>query len=491
MTTQDNTPSQESTSRPLPGPAGVRPIWDGQKETTPPGANIPGSELLGPSKLRWSSERAFATKVNTKRIVGLDAARGLALFGMIAIHILPAYSPFTGRPTIIFDLFAGNAAALFALLAGISVALMTGANNPHKGRRLRRSRVSLAIRALIILLLGLALGEMRLRVYNILPYYGLMFLLAIFFTGMRIRSLLIWGGAFVILGPLAVYLVNSNMEYTVPTNPDFTSLFTMPQDTLITLVVGGIYPVVTWMAYICVGLALGRMNLRWLLTQARLILFGLLLLAASTFISTFLIDQLGGFENLYLYTDGYDEEDIIDTLDYGPDGHLPTDTLWWLAISAPHTNTPFSLLRSLGVALLLLGVMLIVSRAMSNVLTPLIAAGSMSLTMYVTHLILFVAFGDQIRANPVWWFVGQIIVLFLLATFWKAAFGRGPLERVISDVCRWSSRKLVPTNVDGQQVDAESAADSQPTATIETESAPPSEEGRSNNVDKDKEVEVQ
>ena len=491
MTTQDNTPSQEPIARPLPGPAGVRPIWDGQQETMPPGANISGSELLGPSKLRWSSERAFATKLNTKRITGLDAARGVALFGMIAIHILPAYSPFTGRPTLIWELFAGNAAALFALLAGVSVALITGANNPHKGRRLRRSRVSLAIRALIILVIGLALGEMRLPVYNILPYYGLMFLVAIAFTGMRIRSLLIWGGAFVILGPLAVYLVNSNIEYTVPTNPNFTSLFTIPQDTLITLIVGGVYPVVTWMAYICVGLALGRMDLRWLLTQARLILWGLLLLAGSTFISVFLIDQLGGFENLYLNTYGYDAEDIIDTLDYGPDGHLPTETLWWLAISAPHTNTPFSLLKSLGAAMLLLGVMLIVSRAMRSVLTPLIAAGSMSLTMYVAHLMLFVVLGDQIRANPAWWFVGQIIVLFLLATFWKAAFGRGPLERVVSDVCKWSSRKLVPIKVDSQQVDTEPAVEPQAAATIETGSAPANEEVRSDNVEKDKEEEVQ
>lgn len=446
MSSSVNPSTEESVARPTPGPAGVRPIWDGQKETLPPPEDGPSPEVLGPSRVRWTSDRAFGPSGNPKRIVGLDVARGFALLGMIAVHILPAYSPYTGRPTVVWQLLAGNAAALFALLAGISVALITGANNPHQGRRMTRSRVSLVTRAILILLLGLAISELPLRVFNILPYYGLMFLVAVLLTGMRIRSLLITAGGFIVLGPLAIFALNSFVDYKGPANPNFTSLFTQPVETLLTLLAGGTYPVITWMAYICVGMALGRMNLRWLLTEARLILWGLVLIAIGSITSWFLIDYLGGFEALYYYTDGYDAEDIIDTIDYGPSKHLPTDTLWWLAIDGPHTNTPFSLVKSLGFAVLFLGLTLVISQALRHVLFPLIAAGSMTLTIYVTHLVSFAYFTDSIKAYRTEWFLGQVIFFLIFASFWHLAFGQGPLERIIAKTCKGVSKRLVPKN---------------------------------------------
>ncbi|MUN64653.1 DUF1624 domain-containing protein, partial [Kocuria sediminis] len=56
-------------------------------------------------------------------MVGVDAARGLALIGLIAVHILPEETETTGEPTWSYLLFAGDSAALFALLAGVGLAL--------------------------------------------------------------------------------------------------------------------------------------------------------------------------------------------------------------------------------------------------------------------------------------------------------------------------------------------------------------------------------
>lgn len=457
MSSQVNPPTDQSVARPAPGPAGIRPIWDGQQEQLPPAGGGLGPDVLGPSAARWTADRAFGPSGNPKRIIGIDAARGFALLGMIAVHILPAYSPYTGRPTVVWQLLAGNAAALFALLAGISVALITGANNPYTGRKMRRARSSLVVRALLIFLLGMALSQLPIRVYNILPYYGLMFLVAVFLTGLRIRGLLITAGACIVFGPLSVFLLNSYVDYTKPSNPNFTSLVTMPGDTFLSLLAGGTYPVVTWMAYICVGMALGRMNLRWLMTEARLIFWGLILFAAAAITSWFLINYAGGFEALYNLTDGYDEEDILDTIDYGPSSHLPTDTLWWLAIDGPHTNTPFSLVKSLGFALFFLGIMLVVSQAMRRALLPLIAAGSMTLTIYVAHLVSFAYFADSIKAFQAEWFLGQVIFFLIFASFWHLAFGQGPLERIISKICKSVSRKLVPNTKPPEQAPAPAA----------------------------------
>jgi hypothetical protein len=52
-----------------------------------------------------------------KRLIGIDAARGLALIGLMAIHLFPSAKE-NGEPTLAWNLFSGDSAALFALLAG-------------------------------------------------------------------------------------------------------------------------------------------------------------------------------------------------------------------------------------------------------------------------------------------------------------------------------------------------------------------------------------
>ena len=73
------------------------------------------------------SAQAGAVK---RRVTGVDAARGAALIAMMAIHILPAWNE-DFDPTLTWLLLAGRGAALFALLAGISLAFMSGGTHPR------------------------------------------------------------------------------------------------------------------------------------------------------------------------------------------------------------------------------------------------------------------------------------------------------------------------------------------------------------------------
>jgi uncharacterized membrane protein len=63
------------------------------------------------------------------RIVGLDVARCLALLGMVATHVLLDRGA-DGDLTSTQWLAGGRASALFAVLAGASLALMTGGRRP-------------------------------------------------------------------------------------------------------------------------------------------------------------------------------------------------------------------------------------------------------------------------------------------------------------------------------------------------------------------------
>ncbi|HET6703799.1 heparan-alpha-glucosaminide N-acetyltransferase domain-containing protein, partial [Amycolatopsis sp.] len=90
------------------------------------------------------------------RVVGLDVARCLALIGMIATHALVAVDE--DGVTFVQQLAGGRASALFAVLAGVSLALMTGGSSPVRGREREAAAGGLVVRALIVAGIGMALG---------------------------------------------------------------------------------------------------------------------------------------------------------------------------------------------------------------------------------------------------------------------------------------------------------------------------------------------
>ena len=68
------------------------------------------------------------------RLDGVDAARAVALAGMASVHILPVMTP-AGAETAAGAIAAGRASALFAVLAGVGIALGTGGPAPVSGGR--------------------------------------------------------------------------------------------------------------------------------------------------------------------------------------------------------------------------------------------------------------------------------------------------------------------------------------------------------------------
>ena len=77
-------------------------------EVLPAAASGARSRLLAPS-----------------RVMGVDVARGLALFGMMSVHVFPALDA-DGSASWAYRISAGRASALFAVLAGLSLMLAHG-----------------------------------------------------------------------------------------------------------------------------------------------------------------------------------------------------------------------------------------------------------------------------------------------------------------------------------------------------------------------------
>lgn len=374
----------------------------------------------------------------TKRIEGLDIARGIALMGMIIVHIMPWWSEETGI-SLFHQLFSGRSAALFALLAGISLALLTGGSTPHTGRRLRRDRVAIITRALMLLVFGMALNYLSPGADNILPYYGVYFLVGALLVGLSVRTLALLTTFLILLGPVLVHL--GTWSETVESLPaaTLTDLFVSPFETVFTLLFSGFYPVATWMAFVTCGLALGRLDLRELSVQIKLLFWGGLVGVSSAIFTELVMYHMGGFDRL-IETTPWATEDILFSVEYGG-GTAPGYSWWWLLIDAPHSNTSFWLLEAGGMAVFMVGLSLLASRVLARELSPIAAAGSMTFTLYTTHLV-------ALNFNP-WDLQVTMVLIHILAAIafaylWQKNIGQGPLETLISRSTKSVARAVVP-----------------------------------------------
>jgi uncharacterized membrane protein YeiB len=365
------------------------------------------------------------------RIIGIDVARGLALAGMLAVHVFPTFDD-DGTASVATALASGRGAAVFATMAGVGLALVAGRRVSYG----TGTRVSVVVRALLLLLLGLLLGYVTvaggLDVYVILPYYAIMFLLAVPLLGVRPVPLAVLSLTLAAAATFTVFAtVGAVADPSDGIDPTIGDALRHPVGLLVLLLVGGAYPAVVWLAYITAGLAIGRLDLRsprfagWLLGS------GAALAAAAWLASWILLFPLGGLH--HLRDNAPPGPDWTDArLLWEPWGDF--DTYWWYAIRAPHSGAPLDVLHTLGFAVAVLGAALLLTRAplMARLLRPLADAGSMVLTLYCAHIVVLATglLGDHPYAQYVVLLAGMIV----FAVAWKRRFTRGPLEALIARI---------------------------------------------------------
>ncbi|MUN63744.1 DUF1624 domain-containing protein [Kocuria sediminis] len=417
----------------------------------------PALRATGPTPTPWgaappdvSPEGAGTTAAaaGTRRLTGIDAARGLALIGMVSIHILPAWDPETFEPTAQWTVFAGRSAALFAFLAGVSLAFSSGGRTPHTGRAMRATRAGILVRALLITGLGLAINPLipgttveEIPAVNILVYYGAFFLLAIPFLRVSARALFAWAAFFAVTGPVLTHLLRDTLPVAADLNPGLADLVADPAASTAHLLLTGTYPALPYLTYLLAGLAVGRLDLAGIRTQAGLLVSGVGLALIAWFASWVLILQAGGYDQLMTHTPALSEDMIDDVIVWGPDPILPTTTWWWLAIAGPHTNTPLALALGLGSAMGALGACLLLARRLGTWLLPLSAMGAMTLTLYSAHLL---ALSTEVHYDqPYLWFAVQVGIAALFAIAWQRALGQGPLERVVGRCVKLTRRAVL------------------------------------------------
>ncbi len=395
------------------------------------------------------------------------------------------------NPSSWLEVAHGRSSILFAVLAGVSMAILSGRTRVYEGAELVRCRIRIFVRAAWLFALGSILDTFGSSVAVILEYYAVLFVLALPFLSWRPRRLFIVAGVLAVVMPVLHLVASAWLQY-------------QSGSTLGDILVAGTYPALIWIVFPLVGIGVGRLDLTAARVRALLLAAGVMLavvgygLGAATTESFDGDDMPDGVE----VTDGADGAGEFDDIDGGfDDDRVPGDQIdvsgmecfdygdgtyyceppggpsgdWdddgpdydddgfsWsdvdlraLGGAAPHSGTPFEVVGSAGVALGVIALCLMVADRVRWLVFPLAATGAMALTAYCGHVVAIALLEESLwdmSGNQVYlWFV---LVTLAVASLWRLTLGRGPLERLLT----WSSRRVA-----GDVSDRAAAATDSPT----------------------------
>ncbi|MER7676890.1 DUF418 domain-containing protein [Streptomyces sp. NPDC096934] len=403
-------------------------------ETVPPGAGPAGraSASRRRAPLPAASSPSSPGPASAGRLVGLDLARGLAVLGMFAVHIGP--DPTVGGPLgWLMEVARGRSSALFALLAGFTLILLTGRPRARTGRAGREAVVRVLIRSVVLIALGYALTGLDTGIDVILPAYGVIFALALPLRRLRAPSLAAVAGATALVLPQVRYAIeDGGWAGTVVAHDPLARI--TGSGGVVDLLVTGAYPVLTWLPFVIAGMALARLDLTRPGVRARIALLGAALAVlgyGGSWLALHLVT--GARAAVSAATGGGPAASAWWSDAVGdPTGRTPD----WLLVAAPHSQTTGSILGNTGVGLVIVACCLLAterSARFRRLATPVVAVGSISLTTYVCHIVAIkvLGVGDLPDSAALPALVASAAAAMLLAVVWTRAFGRGPLERLL------------------------------------------------------------
>jgi len=346
------------------------------------------------------------------RLQGVDVARAIALLGMMATHVGGiADAVDWSDPGTWAAVAHGRSSSLFAVLAGVSIGLTSGRTVPPGPPLIGRVRGRLAIRALVVVAVGLLLMALQTPVYVILPTYGALFLLAIPVLRVRARWLLVIAGVCAVLSPLVA----------------LATVLLYADAGMWEVQLGLVYPVVTFLAYVLVGLAVARAGLEARGRQVVLLTSGAVVALVAYLVGNVLApvpaDAVSAFPGV----------------PYAGEGSTGSEALAQLFLSPrDHSSSIVDVVATAGIAVAVIALCTLVfdgrGRTAERIAFPLAAVGSMPLTVYAGHLVVLAVLPEYPDSPAAWWWFAIGSVLFAMT--WRTFLGRGPLERLTARLTR-------------------------------------------------------
>ena len=352
-----------------------------------------------------TNDAGTVVSVATARTPGFDVARAFAVLGMVLVNYKAKMWAEAGPAWLVWisECIEGRSAALFVVLAGVGISLRSKRAREGTGGTLAFERNALLKRAGVLFAAGLL--NLHLWEWDILHFYGVYLAIAAFLLRMRGWALGVGAGAFLIGG----VVLQAGLDY----NASFD--FWTARGAMADLFFNGLHPVFPWMAFLLLGMWLGRVDLNEARLRRRV--FGVAVLAACC------------------------GEAASSIADRAP--HLVDLGDAWLAgmSSWPRPPTPAYVVAAAGTAVSVVCLCIEATRALrSPVGVALTATGQLAFTLYIAHAIAIVVplQHDLLAGGSLWLCYGYSLAFFAVAVvgslWWRRRFEQGPLEGLIRQI---------------------------------------------------------
>lgn len=353
-----------------------------------------------------------------RRIIGYDLARALAVFGMVFVNFKIVMGAEQNGPVWLIRLagmFDGRAAATFVVLAGIGVSLVSRRGRTSGNRRQVAMERNALLRRALFLFAG---GMVYATIYqaDILHFYGIYLGFAAFMLVASNRQ--IWASSALLVLAFAVMLFTLDYEKEWDWNTLEYAGFWTPSGMVRHLFFNGFHPVIPWLAFLFVGMVLGRQDLSDSSVRRRVLAWGLGVALAAEGISWFLVHALSAGVSAA-------EREIIVSI-FGTLAMPPM---------------PFYMLAGAGTASAVIAASVALGEKYEGAFCTLllVRTGQLSLTLYVAHVVI----GMSVLEAVGWMGTARTLhqALFAAATFslvgvvfsylWIARYKRGPIEAIM------------------------------------------------------------
>ncbi len=356
---------------------------------------------------------------DSTRIEGYDAARALAILGMMIVNfkLVMGSTQDTGGLAFLTGLLEGRAAALFVLLAGVGLTLLsrrTALSSDDQARR--TARISILKRAGFLMVLGLGLS--LIWPPDIMRFYGVYLTISAAFLFAPDRWLL-WGAGASVVGFVGLFFIldyGTGWDWSTLTITDGWT----PMGMIRSLLYNGFHPALPWAAFLLVGMWLGRQDVTNPVFRRRMM---------GVSIGALILAEVASLALIGMTTPALGAETAA--LLFGREV-LPPMPLYVLSAGSS--------------ALLVIMVMIELGRHLQGgwLWRVLVTTGQLALTLYLSHILigmgLIAALGwlnsGQSLALAVSYAVGFYAIGAVFAVWWRRKQAQGPLESLMRRLTR-------------------------------------------------------
>ncbi|MEK3747752.1 DUF418 domain-containing protein [Paenibacillus sp. FSL E2-8871] len=354
-----------------------------------------------------------------ERITAFDFARALAIFGMVMVNYKLAMQAESGGPAwlqAIAGLFEGRASALFVVLAGIGVALMTSkARNSMSWELIPQIRNSLYKRAAFLFISGVLLLLIGWSA-DILHYYAVFMLVAAVLITVSDNIILVLFSIILVASQLFLVVFDYSKGWD-SSFKEYMGFWTIEGFTR-NLLFNGFHPIFPWLSFFLIGMWIGRK--RWLNKENR---------------SKLLVYSLSGtvvFESISFFLVKWTSP------------VLSKEAATYLFGTKPMPPTMLYVFSGICSAVAIIAICLyVVDKFENSLLTQaMIHTGQLSLTHYIGHVVIGIGFLMTVGylengslSFAMAYGTVYFIISIIFSSLWRKWMKRGPIELIMRKWC--------------------------------------------------------